>query len=294
MRILVTGGSGLLGSRISEIAVNQGHEVYSTYNTHYSPHGIPIKMDLMDEGSCKRAFQKANPEIVIHCAALTNVDLCETNKDIAWKINVEGTRKIAELCKRHGCFLILISTDYVFDGVKGLYSEADKPSPINYYGYTKLKAEEVVKETLREYCIARTSVIFGSRPAAGKINFALWVLKSLKGGKRVNIVTDQVNSPTLNSNLANMLLEVAERRLTGIYHLAGSTPISRYDFATFLAEEFKLNKELIQPTTSDKIDWVARRPKNTSLDVTKASVILNNKPISIREAVRELRKELES
>ena len=294
MRILVTGGSGLLGSRIAEIASNQGHEVYSAYNTHHPPYGIPIKMDLTDESSCKKAFEKTKPEIVIHSAALTNVDLCETNKDMAWKINVEGTRRIAELCNRYECFLILISTDYVFDGTKGLYSETDEPSPINHYGYTKLKAEEIVKEKLGEYCIARTSVIFGSRPAAGKINFALWVLENLKRGKKINIVTDQINSPTLNTNLANMLLEVAERQLTGIYHLAGSTAISRYDFAILLAKEFELSRELIQPTTSDKINWIAKRPKNTSLNVTKASDHLRNKPMDIQEAIKELRRELEA
>jgi len=294
LKILVTGGSGLLGSKISEIASSQGHEVYSAYNTHHPPYGTSIRVDLTDKASCIKAFERTKPEIVIHSAAMTNVDLCETDKDMAWKINVEGTRTIAELCNRHKCFLILISTDYVFDGNKGLYSETDKPSPINYYGYTKLKAEEAVKRTLEKYCIVRTSVIFGSRPAAGKINFALWVLDSLRKGKRVNIVTDQINSPTLNTNLANMVLETAERRLTGIYHLASATPISRYDFAILLAREFGLNDELIQPTTSDKINWIAKRPRNTSLNVTKASNHLRNKPIDIQQAIRKLKQELES
>jgi dTDP-4-dehydrorhamnose reductase len=182
----------------------------------------------------------------------------------------------------------------VFNGEKGLYSEEDQPDPINYYGYTKLKAEEAVRSILNDHCIVRTSVIFGSKPAAGKINFALWVLESLKQKRRINIVIDQINSPTLNTRLAEAILEILDRRLTGLYHIAGATPISRYDFACLLAEEFKLERELIQPTTSDKINWVAKRPKNASLNVAKAQRSLKKKPLDIRDAIRILREELKN
>ena len=293
MRLLITGASGLLGSKIAEIALNRGYEVYSAYNQHHPPHGIPVNLDLLDRESCEKVLETVKPEVVIHSAALTNVDICEKEKDFAWKINVRGTETIARLCKRLNCFMILISTDYIFDGEKGLYSEEDEPNPINYYGYTKLMAERAVKRLLKDYCIARTSVIFGSRPTAGKINFVLWILENLEKGKRINVVVDQVNSPTFNTNLAKMVLEIAERSLTGIYHLAGATPISRYDFATLLAREFGLNDELIQPTTFDRINWVAKRPRNTSLNVSKASKDLRDKPMSIQKAVRELKKELE-
>lgn len=293
MRLLITGASGLLGLRIAELADERGYEVYSAYNKHSPQYGVPIKMDLTNEDACAKAFKIIEPEVVIHAAAMTNVDLCETDKEMAWSVNVLGTETIAKLCKEYGSFLIFISTDYLFNGEKGLYSEEDSPSPINYYGYTKLKAEEVVKRFLTEYCIVRTSVIFGSRPAAEKINFVLWVLESLRQGKRINIVTDQINSPTLNTSLAKMLLEVAERRLTGIYHLAGATPISRYEFAKLLANEFNLDQNLIQPTTSDKINWTAKRPKNTSLNVAKAAESLKEKPLTIQESVKELRRELE-
>jgi len=190
--------------------------------------------------------------------------------------------------------MVFISTDYVFNGEKGLYSEEDQPDPINYYGYTKLKAEEAVRSILNDYCIVRTSVIFGSKPAAGKINFALWILESLKQKRRINVVIDQINSPTLNTNLAEAILEILDRKLMGLYHIAGATPISRYDFACLLAEEFKLERELIQPTTSDKINWIAKRPKNASLNVAKAKRSLKKKPLDIRDAIRILREELKN
>jgi dTDP-4-dehydrorhamnose reductase len=294
MKILVTGASGLLGSKVAELAFSEGHEVYSAFNQHTINHGSPVRMDLTDLDSCRRVFENIRPEAVVHSAALTNVDLCEVEKETAWRINVYGTELIARLCKEFNCFMVFISTDYVFNGERGLYSEEDQPDPINYYGYTKLKAEEAVRSILNDYCIVRTSVIFGSKPAAGKINFALWILESLKQKRRINVVVDQINSPTLNTNLAEAILEILDRKLMGLYHIAGATPISRYDFACLLAEEFKLERELIQPTTSDKINWIAKRPKNASLNVAKAQRNLKKKPLDIRDAIRILREELKN
>jgi len=294
MKILITGASGLLGSKVAELALIEGHDVYSTYNQHLTHYGSPVKMDLTDLNSCRRVFENVRPEAVVHSAALTNVDLCEVEKEEAWRINVYGTELVARLCKEFNCFMVFISTDYVFNGERGFYSEEDQPDPINYYGYTKLKAEEVVKNILNNYCIVRTSVIFGSKPAAGKINFALWVLENLRHKRRISVVVDQINSPTLNTNLAEAILEILDNKLSGLYHISGATPISRYDFACLLAEEFNLEKELIQQTTSGEINWVAKRPKNSSLNVTKAQRSLKKKPLSIYDAIKMLKKELKN
>jgi len=294
MKILITGASGLLGSKVAELALSKGYEVYSAYNQHPTYYGSPVKMDLRDLDSCKRVFENIRPEVVIHSAALTNVDLCEVEKDVAWRVNVYGTELVARLCKELNCFMVFISTDYVFNGEKGLYSEEDLPDPINYYGYTKLKAEGVVKNILNDYCIVRTSAIFGSKPAAGKINFVLWILKNLRQKREINVVIDQINSPTLNTNLAEAILEILDRRLSGLYHISGATPINRYDFACLLAEEFKLERELIQPTTSDRINWIAKRPKNSSLNIAKAQRKLKNKPLDIHNAIKILREELKN
>ncbi|RSN77486.1 dTDP-4-dehydrorhamnose reductase [Candidatus Methanodesulfokora washburnensis] len=292
MRILVTEASGLLGSKLVEILLRKGYAVYAGYNENKPKAGLPVKLDVSNEGDVERAFEISRPEVVVHAAALTNVDACELNKELAWSINVVGTRNIVKLSKKYSAFLIYISTDYVFKGDKGMYSESDPTEPVNYYGYTKLKGEEEVR-LLEEHCIARTSVIYGSIPAAGKVNFALWVIDKLRKGEKVRALTDQWNSPTLNVNLAEMIVEIAERRLLGTFHLAGATRISRYDFARLIARKFNLDERLIQPIASNEISWIAQRPRDSSLNVEKASRTLKIKPLDIHRSLEILRSELE-
>jgi len=294
LRVLITGASGLLGSKIAELAVKLGYEVYSGYLTHEPTHGTPLKLEVRDIDALRRIFDKVKPEVVIHTAALTDVDKCEIDKELAWNINVEGTRNVAELSKRYEAFLVYVSTDYVFKGDKGMYRETEEANPVNYYGLTKLEGERRVIDILDEYCIARSSVIYGSRPASGKVNFALWIIERLRRGEAVNVLRDQWNSPTLNTNLAEMIIEIAERKLIGIYHLAGATKVSRYEFASMIAEVFDLNKELIRPVTMNKLEWIAPRPRDSSLDVLKAMKTLRKKPNIIGEALRRLREEMES
>jgi dTDP-4-dehydrorhamnose reductase len=224
----------------------------------------------------------------VHSAALTDVDRCEREKDLAYKINVEGTRAIAEAARRAGSYLIYISTDYVFDGQRGLYRE-EETNPVSYYGRSKLQGEQFC---LDQGCIARTCVIYGSRPASGKVNFALWLLNALKSGKEARVVTDQFITPTLNSNLAAMVLEAADRHLSGIYHLSGASRVSRYDFACELARAFDLDRRLILPTQMSDIGWLARRPMDSSLDTSKASGTLKNGPLNLYESLQVLRDEI--
>jgi len=292
MRLLITGGSGLLGSKIASIAVQKGYEAHSGYNKHEAINGTPIKLDICNKNTVSKAFERIKPEAVIHAAALTNVDQCEEDMELAWRVNIEGTKNILESSERHNAFLVYVSTDYVFSGEEGMYKETDRPKPINHYGLTKLEAEKIVTASAIEWCIARPSVIYGSTPAAGKINFALWILNKLKNREPMKIITDQLVSPTLNTNLAEMILEIIERRLTGIYHLAGATPINRYEFATLIAETFQLDKTLISPAKSTEMKWLAKRPRNTSLNVEKASKTLKNKPLKIQDALNKLKEEV--
>jgi len=289
MRLFITGGSGLLGSKIAEIALEKGYEVFSGYKTHLPEFGIPVKIDLLDKDFIS-AIKEAKPEVVIHSAALTDVDKCEIEKEIAYRINVEATKIIADFCRKKGSHLIYVSTDYVFDGQKGNYKENDEARPINYYGYTKFLAEGFCKD----FCIARTCVIYGSKPASGKVNFALWLIKNLEEGKEVKVVTDQFITPTLNTNLAKMLLEIAERKLSGIFHLAGATRVSRYDFAVEIAKVFDLDENLIRKAKMEEMKWVAKRPRDSSLDVSKAKELLKEKPMSLGESLLEFSKEFSS
>ena len=292
MRLLITGGSGLLGSKITTLAIEKGYDAYSGYNKHEAIHGTPIKLDICNKQEVNKAFEKIRPQAVVHAAALTNVDKCEEDTELARKVNIEGTRNIVESSEHHDAFLVYVSTDYIFSGEKGMYKETDKPNPINHYGLTKLEAEKTITASTIDWCIVRPSVIYGATPAAGKINFALWVLNKLRKKEPMKIITDQWVSPTLNTNLAQMILETIEKKLTGVYHLSGATPINRHKFSTLIAERFQLDETLISPSTSREMNWLAKRPLNTSLNVEKASKKLNNNPLNIDEALNKLYEEI--
>lgn len=292
MRLLITGGSGLLGSKTASISVRKGYEAYTGYNDHEATKGIPIKLDICNKREVDKAFEKIKPDTVIHAAALTNVDKCEENNELARRVNIGGTKNITEAAEQIKAFLVYVSTDYVFSGEEGSYRETDEPNPVNNYGLTKFEGEKIVTSSNLEWCIARSSVIYGSTPAAGKDNFVLWVLNKLRNEEPLRIVTDQRVSPTLNTSLAEMAMEILERRLTGVYHLAGATPLNRYEFARLIAGTFQLDESLIIPAGSSDMKWLAKRPRDSSLNVEKASKTLDNKPLKIREALNMLKEEM--
>ena len=289
MRIFITGGSGLAGSKLAEMALARGEQVYSGYAHNQPPYGKEVKFDLLDANGIRDTIERMRPDVIVHSAALTDVDRCEREKDLAYKINVEGTRAIAEAARKAGSYLVYISTDYVFDGQRGLYREEEETNPVSYYGLSKLLGEQFC---LNQGCIARTCVIYGSRPASGKVNFALWLLNALKSGKEARVVTDQFITPTLNSNLAAMVLEAADRHLSGIYHLSGASRVSRYDFACELARAFDLDRQLIIPSQMSDIGWLANRPMDSSLDTSKAHRTLKNRPLNLYESLQVLRDEI--
>lgn len=286
MKTLITGASGLLGNRLAELATQSGHEVYSLYNSHPCVFGNPIQGDITDRGALLKIFADTTPEVVIHTASITDVDLCEVNPELAMKVNGAATGSVSKSCEETGSYLIYVSTDYVFDGKRGDYSEEDKPAPINVYGSSKLRGEEEMARNCSRGCIARTSVIYGWGRSY-RANFATWVYEKLRANEQVGVVTDQFASPTLNTHLARMLLEVAERRICGTLHLAGSTRISRFEFAVMLAKQFGLNQNLLTPVRAEATRWRARRPFDSSLNVSKAQELLANKPIALGEALDE-------
>lgn len=274
------------------MAIEQGIEVYSSDIQNQTMSGNFVKMDVTNKEQVEEVFQRVKPDVVVHAATLTDVDKCELDKDLAWKINVDGTKNINRASELTESFLIYISTDYVFSGEKGCYVESDAADPVNYYGLTKLIAEEIVG-TRPQYLIARPSVIYGATPAAGKVNFALWIIETLRKGESVKIVTDQWNTPTLNTSFAEMTLEAINRRLTGTYHLAGATRVTRFEFAREIADVFGLDKSLITKATSSQFSWPALRPTDSSLDTSLAQRNLSSKPLELRVALERLKVELE-
>ena len=161
-----------------------------------------------------------------------------------------------------------------------------------YFMFPKLEGEIVVASSELDWCIVRPSVIYGASPAAGKENFTLWIIKKLKKREKINIITDQIISPTLNTNLANMILEILDRKLTGLFHLSGSTQINRYDFSMSIARRFELDESLITPAKTEDMNWLAKRPRNSSLNVRKASKIFKRKPLDLENSLIMLKEEL--
>jgi dTDP-4-dehydrorhamnose reductase len=289
-KLLVTGASGLLGSKIVEIAKND----YTVIPLHKTKplHSNSLKLDITSTAEVLNLFHKLKPYAVIHAASETNVDKCETQKEHAWKINVEGTRNVAAACKA-GTKLIYISTDYVFDGKKGNYTEDDTPNPINYYAVTKLEGEKQVVQNCKNFAILRTSVLYGWHPS--KQNFATWVITQLEQNKEITVVEDHYNTPTLADNLAEMAIEAIQKDLQGVYHACGSERIGRYEFARQIARAFDLNQNLIRPIKMEQLTtWIAKRPRDSSLNTDKIRSQLEAKPLNITEGLDRMKKEAET
>ena len=287
-KLLVTGASGLLGNRIVEL-VKDDFAVIPIHNTK-SLHPNSIKLDLTNTIEVASLFNKLKPTVVIHAASETNVDKCETEKERAWKTNVEGTHNLAEACKKTDAKVVYISTDYVFDGEKGNYSEQDEPNPINYYGFTKLEGEKQIISHCRNHAILRTSVLYGWHP--WKQNFVTWIINALKQNKELRVVENHYNTPTLADNLAEIALEAVQKDLQGLYHASGSERISCYEFAKQTAKTFDLDSSLIKPIKMSRLTaWIAKRPRDSSLNTDKIQKQLKTKPLNITEGLNRMKNE---
>ncbi len=258
--ILVT-GSGLLGSDVIRV-LRREHDVTGTFNT--NPKEGSVRLDITDRGDTIRAVGALKPAYVVHTAALTNVDYCEDHRDEAMAINDMGTKNVVDAARMAGARLVYVSTDFVFDGAKGMYREEDPVNPISVYACSKLAGECRARE-LPGSAIARTSVVYGN----ARQNFVTWVRDSLAKGQAIKVVTDQFNSPTLSYDCAMAIAALIKNNAEGTYHTAGGERVSRYDFAVKIAKFYGLDAGLIEPVTSGTLSQKAKRPADSSLDVSK-------------------------
>jgi dTDP-4-dehydrorhamnose reductase len=281
--LLVTGGNGLLGSAIVR-AASSTFEVYATYCHHAS--GTQqcefVKLDLKDKQQTHQVLRKIKPQVVFHTAALRSIDYCEEHPEEAWAVNDIGTENAVLASKECKARFIHISTESVFDGNKGMYSEDDVPNPITVYGKTKLEAEKKVKQ-LTDYVVVRTSALYGWS-LFGK-SIAEWALAELREQKPIMMFTDSFFSPTLVENLAQALLEMANLNWSGILNIAGSERCSRFDFAKELARTFELNGELVLPSTLAESQLRVPRPRDLSLNASKASALLGTRLLNISDGL---------
>ena len=293
-RILITGSNGMLGQRIVEFYSKlNGIELLATSVEDKSViDGIEyIQCDLSGRNQIKKNIYDFCPDVIINTAAFTNVDKSETERELAWKINVKGVEYLSEAARILDSHLIHISTDYIFDGKSGPYSENDLPNPVGYYGRTKLASENVIKIGGIKSTILRTNVLYGpakySRP-----DFVKWVVDSVRDSKEIKIVDDQINNPTFLDDLVQAINRVIETKREGIYNIGGKEFLSRFDFTHIIAEYFDLNKDLIKRIKTSDLNQVARRPLNSGLITIKAQSELGYKPHSIIESLEIMKREL--
>ncbi len=293
-RILLFGANGMLGQRLMEFyAKQQGIQLLAC-----SIEDEPVaegteyrKIDISRREEVKDLVYDFYPDVIINAAAYTNVDLSETEREQAWKTNVKGVEYIAEVSRVIDSHIVHISTDYIFNGKKGPYSEKDKPSPLGYYARTKLASENVLRISGTYHTILRTNVLYGiahnSRP-----DFVRWVVNALRSGKKVRIVTDQINNPTFIDDLVQAISKVIEYKKYGVYNIGGKEFLSRFDFTMKIADFFNLDKSLISPVTTEELKQVAPRPLKSGLLILKAETELGYKPHSIHESLVKMKREL--
>lgn len=295
-KILIIGANGFLGRNLLQV-YNTNSEYKKSFSiitsdltkTNISPKFPFFQLDITDPGKVDEIIEKILPDIIILTAAMTDVDQCEEKKDLARRINFYGPKNIVEACKKFNCKLVFLSTDFVFDGEKtdSLYNEQDIPNPQSYYGLTKFHSELAIIYSEIDYLICRTAVLYGWNET--KLNFITWILNNLKNGKKLNIVTNQINSPTYVKNLAEIILDLIKKNRHGIFHTTGDSALNRYEMALKCAEIFGYDKSLISPIPNLK--QKAKRPKNAGLDVKKLKNSLNDtvKIYTIENGLKEMR-----
>ncbi|MCU7787760.1 NAD(P)-dependent oxidoreductase [Pyrobaculum sp. 3827-6] len=261
MKVLLTGAAGFLGSRLLAVLLEKGYDVVAVFHRRVPPVEHPRLVKVVGDLA---EVDIPPADLAVHAAAMTDVDLCEVDRPACWRSNVLATRRVASKMPT-----IYISTDYVFPGDRGLYKEDDVPSPVNFYGLTKLLGEEAV--LARGGWVVRTSGVYGV--GGGKKSFPEAVVERLSKGDVISAVADQFYSPTYAGLLAEAIAELLERDRPRVLHVAGPR-LSRLEFATAIAEAFGLPKELIKPSKMADMRWVARRPADSSLDVSLAKSLL--------------------
>ena len=292
MNILITGANGFLGHYLCGQLLNGGYEVVATgrgicrlpyiNNKNF----VYTEMDFTDPEAVKNVFGKHRPAIIVHAGAISKPDDCELDKSTAYKINTEATGALLSEAAKHKSFFIYISTDFVFDGEQGMYTEEDITRPVNYYGQTKLEAEKIVKRYQYGWSIVRTVLVYG-KPMAGRSNILTIVREKLESGEEYKVVDDQVRTPTYVEDLAAAIVLIVKNKASGIFHISGADVLTPYEMACKAADYLHLKKELIKRVTADTFSQPAKRPPRTGFIINKARKELNFSPISFSEGLKK-------
>jgi len=288
IRCIVTGSNGLVGARLSRLLSARGHEVLGLSRGPRRAEGAFSYQpcELTDAGAVLAAVKGFRPDVVFNPAAVTDVDGCERDRAMAWAVNVEAVASLGRACAEAGAHLVHVSTDYVFDGEAGPYAEDAVPNPRGAYATTKWLGEQAARYHVPGATVARTAVVYGW-PAAGRPNFGSWLLSSLFAGKSVQLFEDQWVSPSYADNVAEMLAELGERRLGGVFHAAGAEVVDRLTFGRALCERFGFDPALVRGSRLSDARLLSPRPRHSGLRVDRAQG-LAAKPLGLGASLERL------
>jgi len=297
MKVLVTGSNGLLGQKLTDlyrglqdvqlIATARGADRYPEQNG-YSY----VSLDITDKNQVDEVINTQRPDVVINTAAMTNVDACESEREACDALNVHAVEYLVEACNRNKVHLVHVSTDFIFDGTHGPLREDEKPAPLSYYGESKWKAEQIVQTKCNSWAIARTVLVFGIVSDMSRSNIVLWAKGALESGKSINVVADQFRTPTLAEDLAEGCHLIAQKRAQGIFNISGKNFMSVYDLVVQVADFWKLDKSLLNLSSSEGIKQPAKRPPITGFILDKAMNELGYNPKSFQEGLKLLDSQL--
>jgi dTDP-4-dehydrorhamnose reductase len=284
MKICITGANGLLGQQLIARLLQEGHQVLASGK---GPLRLPIKpdigfeylaLDLEQPGACEDWLKTSKPDILLHAAAMTQVDECELNREKARTVNVDATKQLLTMAERYAGHFIYVSTDFVFDGSKGDYVEEDKMAPVNWYGETKKLAEEATMQSRMPWSIVRTCLVYGNPLAGTRPNLLTWVSSQLQQQHTIKVVSDQERTPTSIEDLVDGFMLLLHKGKEGIFHLAGADKLTPWDMAMATADYLKLDASLITKVDASTFSQPGRRPLKTGLNIAKARTELGYAP----------------
>jgi dTDP-4-dehydrorhamnose reductase len=292
MKILITGANGLLGQHVTKVLLDKNYQVVATSRGEsrlpFQP-GANYTYHEMDVANALETFSVMTlekPDVVVHAAAMTNVDDCELRPQQCERINVQGTSQILTDAETFSSHFIFISTDFVFDGEKGNYTEEEDTKPISLYGFSKLQAESMVQTSTIPFTIVRTCLVYGNLLQGKRSNIVSWVKESLEQGKIIQVVADQLRTPTYVEDLAKGIALIIEKKATGIYHISGKDQLTPYDMAIKTAHAFQLDASKIVKVDAATFKQPGRRPLKTGFVIDKARNELGYEPMSFEEGLR--------
>jgi dTDP-4-dehydrorhamnose reductase len=297
IKVVITGSNGLLGQSLLNVLLKEknNYDVYG-FSKGVNRSGRNdfqyFSIDITNQNQLTKELLKIKPDYIVNTAAMTQVDACENDTVKCDTLNVNVVQWLAAICQELSAHLVHISTDFIFDGKKGWYKETDVPNPLSYYGFSKLKSEQILEKSNTNYTILRTSLVYGKVFDMSRSNIVLWVKESLENKREITIVDDQFRAPTYVEDLALACKISMDKNATGIFNIASSKLLSIYEIAMEIAEVFDLDNSYIKPIASSILNQTANRPAKTGFDLSKTNSILKFYPKTFQEDLQRFKQTL--